>query len=206
MESERGRLAGRWGQLDEGVKVRWRSLRARGRFRWGAVAAALAGLAVLLLAVVGGSGGSSDSLAPGRRGPRVVTASGLRAEAARLGQPIYWAGPWRGKELVLSEESGGGVQVSYVPDGSPAEGSGQGSVTVGSYPVADAGAAMRRLAGEPGSRSWRAPDGRMVVVGEGAPNSAYFVSPDGSVEVEVYDQSARRAWHWATSGKVQPAG
>jgi hypothetical protein len=50
------------------------------------------------------------------------------------------------------------------------------------------------------------PDGREIVVNPQTPTSAYFVSPDNAVEVEIYDRSPQRALRLALSSRVRPAG
>jgi hypothetical protein len=124
-----------------------------------------------------------------------------------LGQPIYWAGPVAGKELVLKElGEGRGVQLLYVPEGTEAGRESPKSLTIGSYPLPNPEKALKGFAERPGATVKHASDGGEVVAGAEAPTSAYFSSPDNSVQVEVYDPSAQRAMSLALSGKVQPAG
>lgn len=137
---------------------------------------------------------------------RIVAPSGLGEVAALLGQPVYWAGPVSGKELELTElGEGGGVQVRYLPEGVEARDGASAPLTVGSYPLSDPGAALDAFAKRPGSVVRRGRGGRKVVVSTRSPTSAYFVSPDNSVQVEVYDRSPKRALALALSGRVRPA-
>lgn len=173
--------------------------------RWGIVALAVVVGVIAWLATRDNGGGSSEP-APAEAALRIVTVAELREAAATLGQPIYWAGPAAGKELELSELPEGGVQVLYLPEGTEA---GEGSVeslTIGSYPLADPTAALEGFAKRPGSLVFHARGGRKVVVSKQSPTSAYFASPDNSIQVEVYDPSPKRAINLALSGRVQPAG
>jgi hypothetical protein len=136
---------------------------------------------------------------------RIVSAAELGNAAALAGHPVYWAGPVRGTELEVTESSGD-VQVRYLDEGAAAGEGDAEALTVGSYPLPDPAAALAAFAKRPGSVSHRASDGREVVVSERSPTSAYFVSPDGSVQVEVYDPSPQRALALALSSKVRPAG
>lgn len=152
------------------------------------------------------NGDSSEPAAAEPAAARIVSVAELREAAATLAQPIYWAGRMAGKELELRELSEGGVQVLYLPVGTEA---GQGSAqspTVGSYPLADPNAALENIAKRPGSIVRRASDGREVVTSEQSPTNVYFASPDNSVQVEVYDPSAKRAMSLALSGNIQPVG
>lgn len=173
--------------------------------RWGVV-----GIAVLvgLIAWLTTRGGDDESeSAPVEAGaPRIVTVAELREAAATLGQPIYWAGPEAGKELELKELGEGGVQVVYVPEGTEPGQEPAKALTIGSYTLPDPAGALEAVAKRPGEIVRQASDGREVVTSEESPTNVYFVSPDNSVQVEVYDPSAKRAMNLALSGKVQPAG
>jgi hypothetical protein len=176
--------------------------------RGGVIAIAVVVALIAWLATRGDDSGSSEPATPEAEAaaPRIVTVDELRKAAAALGQPIYWAGPVAGKELVLKELGEGGVQVLYLPEGTEAgEGSAK-SLTVGSYPLPDPEKALEGFAKRKGSTARQASDGREVVASAESPTSVYFTSPDNSVQVEVYDPSAQRAMSLALSGKVQPAG
>jgi hypothetical protein len=167
------------------------------------------GLAVLVALIAwlatrssGGSGG--ESVAPESSSGRIVSEAQLGETAAKLGQPVYWAGTQAGNELELTELSEGGTQVRYVPEGTEvAEGS-AALLTIGSYPVPNPKKALEGFAKRPGSIVHHAKDGTEVLTSEGSPTSVYFVSPDNSVQVEVYDPSPQRAMSLALSGRAQP--
>lgn len=136
----------------------------------------------------------------------IVSEEELAERAAALGQPIYWAGPVPGTVLELEQLEGEeGVRVRYLPEGSEAGEASPKDLTVGSYPLPEANAALERFAAEPGSVTRQGPNGREVVYDKEKPTSAYFVDPEGSVQVEVYDPSPQKALSLALSGKVGPA-
>jgi hypothetical protein len=150
------------------------------------------------------SGGSS---APAEAGARIVSEAELAEAAATLGQPVYWAGARPGTELELIERGeGGGVQVAYLPEGTDPETASAKVLTIGTYPLADPATELEGFAARPGAIVRHSADGREVVSSESAPSSVYFVSPDNSVQVEVYNPSPQRAMNLALSGRVQPVG
>lgn len=136
---------------------------------------------------------------------RLVSPAELRSAAAASGQDVYWVGPMAGKELELVElEEEGGFQVRYLPAGTDVEGASSAALTIGSYPLDDARAALENVAARPGATVHRSRDGGKVVVSDSSPTSAYSANPDNSVQIEVYDPSARRALAIALSGRVRP--
>lgn len=167
---------------------------------------------VVLLAVAAGlvawlSERDSEEGAAGAVPPqvRIVDPAALGDAAALSGHPVYWAGQVPGTELGLSEDAGGIVQVRYLPVGSTPEQAGEDVLTVGSYPLPDPARALTAFARRPRSRLLHGSDGKMVVTSAESPGSAYFVSPDNSVQVEVYDPVPKRALRLALSGRVRPA-
>ncbi len=187
----------------KGVRLDRRALRI------GVVVLAVVVALIAWLATRGGGEGASES-GPGRSteaaAPRIVTVAALREAAVTLGQPIYWAGPIAGRELVLKELGAGeGVQLLYLPEGTEAGAGPSKSLTIGSYPLPNPRKALEAFAERPGSTSRRASDGREVAAGAAAPTSVYFAGPDNSVQVEVYDPSPKRALTLALSGRVRPA-
>jgi hypothetical protein len=175
--------------------------------RIGVIAIAIVVALVAWLATRDSGGGSSEpAKTAAEAAPRIVSVDELREVAVTLGQPIYWAGPVKGKELELKELSEGGVQVLYLPEGTAAGEGSPKSLTIGSYPLPDPEKALEGFAKRDGSSAQTASDGREVVASAESPTSVYFASPDNSVQVEVYDPSPQRAMSLALSGKVQPAG
>ncbi|MEZ5076437.1 MAG: hypothetical protein R2725_03230 [Solirubrobacterales bacterium] len=143
--------------------------------------------------------GDDEGAASGGTTERIVSKAQLAGIAANLEQLVYWAGPVSGAKLELIEFSGG-IQVRYRPGGTPpAE-----SLTVATYPRQEAEAELQAFAARPGSFSRAGVDGRVVVSSREQPTSVYFVSADGSAQVEVYDPSPERALSLARSVRVRP--
>jgi len=179
----------------------------RKMLRVGVIALAVVVALIAWLATRGGDDDSSEPATAEAAAPRIVTVDEMREAAANLGQPIYWAGPVKGKELELKElGEGGGVQVLYQPEGTAAGEGAAKVLTVGSYPLPDPAEALEGFAKRPGAIVTQASDGSEVVSSKESPTSVYFTSPDNSVQVEVYDPSSQRAMSLATSGKVEPVG
>jgi len=183
----------------------------RRKVRLGVIVVAVVVAIVAWVASRDGGDGSSEqassepaSTEPGP--PRIVTAAELQEAAADLGQTIYWAGPVAGKELELNELGEGGVQVRYLPEGTEAGEGSRAALTVGTYTLDDPEGAIEEVSKRPGEVVRELPDGRPVVTSESSPTNVYFASPDNSVQVEVYDPSAKRAMNLALSSKVQPIG
>jgi len=173
--------------------------------RAGVVAAAVL---VGVIAWVASQGGDDGDSAPAEPQSQIVSEAELVETAAEADQPIYWAGEIDGMELELSEVAGGGYQVRYLPEGEetePAEAAAE-FLTIGSYPLPDPAKALDGFAKRSGSSSRAGKGGREVVTSEERPTSVYFVDPDNTVQVEVYDPSPQRAMALALSRQVEPAG
>ena len=173
---------------------------------------AIRGLTLALALVVGAvtwmvsEDGGSDAVTPASGiEARIVDAAQLADAAALAGHPVYWAGTIAGTELELSESGEGGIQVRYLGEGAEAGDESAGVLNVASYPLSDPTGALRAFAEKRGSTVRRSRDGREVVVNRANPTSAYFASPDNSVQVEVYDPSPQRALALALSDRVRPA-
>jgi hypothetical protein len=135
---------------------------------------------------------------------RLVDAEELPGVAAQTGHSVYWAGSLPGTDLEVTESSDGNVQVRYLPAGAAAGDETAGALTIGSYPLPDPVAALEEFAERPGSVIHRSRNGFEIVTNPQSPTSAYFASPDNSVQVEVYDPSPKRALNLALSGRVRP--
>ena len=173
--------------------------------RWGVIGLAVLVALIAWIATRGGDESSSEPAPAEAVPPRIVTEAELKEATLELRQPIYWAGAMPGTELELTELGrGGGVQVTYLPEGAEAGADPAQALTIGSYRLADPRAAVEGYAGRPGSQVLHGAGGVEVATSEDAPGSAYFASPDNSVQVEVYSPSPKRSLTLALSGKVKP--
>lgn len=178
----------------------------RRMLRIGIVVLALVVGLIAWIATQGDDGDSTPAPASAGLEAKIVSAEELEELAASAPNAIYWAGEMPGKELEASESSEGDFQVRYLDEGTEAGGGGAAVLTVGSYPLPDPVAAMEGFAERKGSLVRRSADGREVVTSAEKPTSVYFASSDGSVQVEVYDPSYKRAMSLALSAKVRPVG
>ena len=114
--------------------------------------------------------------------------------------PIYWAGPIAGKPLELQRLPSGNVYIRYLPSGA-ALGSGS-YLTIGTYPLAHAYAAVQKLAAQSPSLRIKLPRGGLAVVAKDRPTNIYLAYPKSNYQVEVFDPSAAAARSLVLSGKV----
>ena len=163
------------------------------------------GAAVLLGTTDDSSSGEDDGAAAAEPtdGPVAADLDRLRELSDAVGHPVYWAGEQAGREYELTIQEDGRIFIRYLDPGAAA-GSPDLSLTVATYPFADAFEALEVVAGKRGSTRARTPDGGIVVVSAGNPTSAYVAYPGSDLEIEVYDPDPARALELATSGAVAP--
>jgi hypothetical protein len=136
----------------------------------------------------------------------VVSVEELAEFADSAGHPVYWVGSQPGTELELSQDAHGQVFLRYLRSGAEVGSERAEALTIGTYELSDPTAALEEVAGNPGAIVRRSKSGSELISNASSPNSVYFASPDNSVQVEVYDDSPKRAMSLAVSGRVQPVG
>jgi hypothetical protein len=169
-------------------------------------AVALSGALVataIVLAVVGGQSGASRGI---DTTARIVDRSDLVELEGSLGHQLYWAGARPSRQLELRQEADGSVYLRYLPPGSEPGESPAAFLTVGTYPVPDAQAALRRVAAESGGTTSRVAGGGIVVDDPKAQGSVYLAYPGSDLEIEVYDPTPGRSLRLIHSGAIQPLG
>ncbi len=174
--------------------------------RWGVIALAVLVAAIAWVATRGDDGDSGEAVSAAGFEAKIVSEGELQEIAGSSGHAVYWAGPIEGTDLEASESEDGSVQVRYLAEGVEPGGARAGTLTIGSYPLTDATKALEGFAERPGAIVRESDEVGQVVASAEAPSSAYFASPDGSLQVEVYAPSPSRAMSLARSGKVQPIG
>lgn len=132
--------------------------------------------------------------------PVAVTPARL-ATLASAEQPIYWAGPKKELTYELRKTSQGGFLVRYLPSGTTI-GASEPRLTIGTYPVKSAFAAVKRLSTSKGATAIKLPGGGLAVVSPRFPKSVYFAYPGTNVEVEVFDPSLAQARKLVTTGQI----
>jgi hypothetical protein len=172
----------------------------------------LAGLAVsvilvltaVVLAIVGGSGGEAAQGID--TAPHLVDVAALTELESSLGHSVYWAGERPPARLELKEEGEGSVYLRYLPPGVEAGDPEQLYLTVGTYPVPDAVAALARAAAQSGEPLRHLEDGGVVLPNSASEGSVYLAYPESDLQIEVYDPTPGRSLRLIRSGAIQPLG
>jgi hypothetical protein len=190
--------------MSEGVGVKGGIEDRHRRLLGGAIAAALT-LVAVVLAIAGGSGGDGESRVV-ESGPHFVDAGGLEELEASAGHPVYWAGERPPARLELHEEAEGSIYLRYLPPGIAAGDPEQDFLTVGTYPVTDAVAALERSAASSGTRVESGPGEGVILRNPGSRGSVYLAYPGADIQIEVYDPTPGRSLALIRSGAIVPVG
>ena len=134
---------------------------------------------------------------------KAATVADLHALAKSAGHAVYWAGPEAGTTYEQTETSDGRIYIRYLRGGASV-GSAQPFLTIGTYPVQDAAAAVRGIAKRTGGRTFTTRGGGVAVVDPVHPTSVYLAFPGSNYEIEVFDPVAARARRLVASGGVVP--
>ena len=166
---------------------------------------------VILLATSGSSSPTStasSAATPSQEGAasgttvQAISLAGLRALPASLGHPVYWAGPRAGATYELTKTPDGRVYVRYLTGGARVGSPLPNFLTIGTYVVPNAAAAVRTAAAQPGAV--RVPvSGGFGFYNRARPTSVYFAYPGSNVQVETYDPSAAVARQLVETGAIK---
>jgi hypothetical protein len=129
----------------------------------------------------------------------------LSALSKALGRPVYWTGP-RPRftyELTLAS-NGQRIYLRYLPAGIPLGSPRPDYLSIGTYTVRGAAAALRARAAQPGGVVLKLPHGAVGYYATARPTSVYIAFPHTNAQIEVYDPSPAVALHTAESGIVRP--
>jgi hypothetical protein len=133
--------------------------------------------------------------------PVVVSAKSLAKVATAAQRPIYWAGPQPQLTYELTKTRQGSFLLRYLAPG-VALGVPAPSLTVGTYPVTNALAAVKRLSLAKGASVMKLTGGGIAVVSPRFPKSVYIAYPGSNYEVEVFDPSLAHARQLVSSGQI----
>ena len=133
-----------------------------------------------------------------------VSVDELQDLAASLDHPVYWVGEQEGKQYELTETPEGNIFIRYLDPDVEIGSRDEAALTIGTYPVPDAYAAVQKTAKEKGALTGKTPDGGIVVSNQASANSVYIAYPGTDVQIEVYDPNPQVAFETATSGDVEP--
>jgi hypothetical protein len=139
------------------------------------------------------------------RGPVAASREELRALAASLGHPVYWAGPRTKVTYELTQTADGRTYVRYLPEGAPV-GSKRPFLTVATYPMENAFAVTRRGASGENAVAVKVPKGGIAVYTKPFATNVYLAYPAAAVQVEVYDPSPTVPARLAADGRIVPVG
>ena len=130
------------------------------------------------------------------------TLSGL---SKALGRPVYWSGPRPNftYELTLAPNAQR-IYLRYLPPGVPLGSPKPDYLSIGTYSVRGAAAALRARAAQPDGVGLKLPHGAVGYYSTARPTSVYIAFPNTNEQVEVYDPSAAVALQTAESGVVRP--
>jgi hypothetical protein len=134
--------------------------------------------------------------------PAAATLADLRSLAARLGHPIYWAGPKPGFTYESSTTTSGRVFIRYLPPGAKVGDPRPLYVTVATYPFPGAFAALAAAAQH--APRIKLAHGGIAVVDTADPKSIHLAFPSSAYQIEVYDPSPSSGRKLVASGAVAP--
>ncbi len=135
--------------------------------------------------------------------PIAASATRVRTLAATLDHPLYWLGAKAGFTYELTQTSDGRIYIRYLPKGVEV-GVDTPYLTVATYPLEGAFAAVKRSAAESGAKTTKLAGGGLAVVDASYPKSVHLAYPGSNYQVEVFDPSPAQAHAVVASGQVQP--
>lgn len=135
---------------------------------------------------------------------RIVTTAQLRAFAAALGQPVYWAGSRPAARMEYTQTSEGRTYVRYLTGSAAAGDEHPRFVVVATYPQPDAFARVRAAARANHYEVEQLPDGAIAVTEPRTPKNIHVVAPGRPYQVEVFAPTAAEARSIVLSGAVVP--
>jgi hypothetical protein len=176
----------------------------RRRRRAGVAISALLVLIAIVLVVQDGDGGEQPEAID--TAPHLVELDEVAELEGTLGHPLYSAGERPPDRLELTREADGSVYLRYLPPGVEAGDSRAGFLTVGTYPVADAVAALERTAAENETSLRTAADGARLLLNPASQGSVYLAYPGTDLQIEVYDPAPGGALELIRAGAIRPVG
>ena len=136
---------------------------------------------------------------PAEGRPVEVSAKSL-AKVATAERPIYWAGPLPDQTYELTKTSQGYLVRYLSPEA--AIGDISPHLTVGTYSVKGALAAVRRLSRLKGASAIKLTGGGLAVLDPRIPKSVFLAFPGSNYEIEVFAPALGRARELVTSGQI----
>lgn len=168
----------------------------------GLVAAAL--VVVLAIVIFGGSDDESDAPAITTGQPIGVDEDQLESLAGSFANPVYWVGDDEdASQYEVTKTAEGQVYIRYLTGGASVGDPSPNFLTVGTYPLKNASAALEEAA-QSGGGSVSDGDGFRTLTG-GPNNNAYIVFDDQpDLQIEVFSPDPGKASELVESGAVEP--
>jgi hypothetical protein len=138
-----------------------------------------------------------------RAEPRIVSLQELREFAGSLPHPLYWAGTFPGFKLELTTSANGNIYVRYLPKDVAIGDRRPLFTTIGTYPMRNAFAALKKAGRQEGTVETPAAGGGIALSRRTRP-SVYLAYPGAEVLVEIYARGQGRAQELLQSGRVGP--
>jgi hypothetical protein len=178
---------------------------------------ALVGAAIVAGIILAATSGSSSptpasstaaSTPPATASSTTVQAASvatISALPASLGHPVYWAGAKAATTYELTRTPDGRVYIRYLTGGAKVGSPLPDFLTVGTYVVPNAEAAVAAAAAQPGAVPVPLKGG-IAFYNTARPTSVYFAYAGSNVQVETYDPSAAVARQLVETGAIKPVG
>ena len=180
--------------------------------RIGAVVALALAVAFIVWLVVRGDDSTTPSATirtattstkPPREFLTAATPAKLRTLARASGHPIYWAGRRANVTYELTQTTDGRIYIRYLPKGVRVGSRNPSVLFVGTYPVENAHAAIKKAAKSAGDVTFRIRRGGTAIYDPNHPTNVYFAYPGSKVQVEVFDPNPARARQLVRSGAIR---
>jgi hypothetical protein len=167
---------------------------------------AVAGVVILAIVLLGGSGDDSSSAGEGESEAVALSESELLAEASGLGGPAYWIGPRAGTESYeLTSTEDGRIYIRYLTGDAEAGDERADFLSVGTYPFPDAEAGLQRSAAKGEGTLEQGNDYTYLVPAAG--ENAYVVFDDEpDLQIEVFSPQSGEAEQLARDDALEPLG
>lgn len=146
-----------------------------------------------------GPGRTTSTTAPAA----LTSVADLRRLVASVGHAVYWAGRRSGMTYEWTRTRDGRIYIRYLPPGVKAGDPGR-YLTVGTYPLPNAVAAVRAISKRTGEQAFQVAGGGVAVVDSAHPTSVYLAFSGSDYEIEVFDASAARARRIVVSRGIAP--
>jgi hypothetical protein len=172
--------------------------------------AGLIALVVVVVIAINVFGGSDSSSSPngGESSTReTLSESELISKAGELEHTVYWVGSRPGTEnYELTTASGGSIYIRYLTGGAKAGDPRPDFLTVGTYSVPDAKAALHKAETTHTGSNLTNHEGYDVLEGKSGTDAYVVFDDQPELQIEIFSPNPGEAVDLATSGALTPLG